>query len=117
MLNLCLSYNKLHNCIVHPVSNYYFQFPFKTHAQALKISLLKTGSVTDGEFSSLRTQGETRPLHLWQLIQDAKESLSQQSQQTLLRMLIKLGGKGIFVVYLLRDSFSVNTVLKLSSMK
>ena len=81
MLNLCLSYIKLHNCIVHSVSNYYYQFPCKAQTQALKISLLKTGSVTDGEFSSFRTQGETRLLHLWQLIHDAKESVSRQSQQ------------------------------------
>ena len=31
------------------------------------------GTVTDGEFCSLRSQGETRPLHIWQLIHDSKE--------------------------------------------
>ena len=70
-----------------------------------------------GEFSSLRTQGETRPLHLWQLIHDAKESVSRQSKHTLLKMLIKLGGKCIFFVYLLNESFLGDAILHLSPMK
>ena len=50
------------------------------------------GTVTDGEFNSLRTQGSTRPLHLWQLIHDAKESVSHQREQVLKAMLVKIGG-------------------------
>ncbi|KAI8511918.1 hypothetical protein Bbelb_110180 [Branchiostoma belcheri] len=44
-------------------------------------------TVTDGEFSTLRTQGETRPLHLWQVIHDARESVSKMSKTTLKRMM------------------------------
>ena len=50
------------------------------------------GTVTDGEFNSLRTQGSTRPLHLWQLKHDAKESVSHQREQVLKAMLVKIGG-------------------------
>lgn len=52
-----------------------------------------TGTVTDGEFCSLRSQGETRPLHLWQLIHDAKESVSRCSRKTLLDKLEQVGGE------------------------
>lgn len=51
------------------------------------------GGVSDGEFNSLRTQGATRPLHIWQLIHDAKESVSCQSERTLMAMLRKTGGE------------------------
>ena len=54
--------------------------------------ILLPGLVTDGEFSSLRTQGETRPLHIWQLIHDARESVSRLSRSTLLKMLVQTGG-------------------------
>ena len=46
--------------------------------------------VTDGEFDSLRTQGETRPVHIWQIIHDARESVSRQRAATLEKMLKKL---------------------------
>lgn len=46
------------------------------------------GTVSDGEFCSLRTQGETRALHVLQLIHDAKESVRKMSKQTLLQMLV-----------------------------
>jgi len=60
-----------------------------------KISLLSAliGAVSDGEFNSLRTQGATRPVHLWQLIHDMRESVNKQKKETLLRMLVKIGGK------------------------
>lgn len=45
--------------------------------------------VTDGEFNSLRTQGETRPVHIWQVIHDARESVSRQRAVTLEKMLKK----------------------------
>ena len=51
------------------------------------------GAVSDGEFNSLRTQGSTRPLHVWQLIHDAKESVSRQSERTLMAMLKRTGGQ------------------------
>ena len=53
--------------------------------------ILLPGLVTDGEFSSLRTQGEIRPLHIWQLIH-ARESVSRLSRSTLLKMLVQTGG-------------------------
>jgi len=57
------------------------------------MDLKPVGLVTDGEFNSLRTQGETRPLHIWQLIHDARESVSKVSRGTLLKMLIQIGGR------------------------
>jgi len=45
------------------------------------------GTVTDGEFCSLRSRGETRPLHLWQIIHDARDSVGKMSKTTLLKML------------------------------
>ena len=56
------------------------------------VNNISTGLVTDGEFSSLRTQGETRPLHIWQLVHDARESVSRLSRGTLLKMLVQTGG-------------------------
>eukprot|EP00058_Branchiostoma_floridae_P022052 XP_002607542.1 hypothetical protein BRAFLDRAFT_106490 [Branchiostoma floridae] len=49
--------------------------------------LLPVGTVTDGEFSTLRTQGDTRPLHLWQLIHDARKSVSKMGKANLKKML------------------------------
>ena len=43
--------------------------------------------MTDGEFCSLRSQGDNRPLHIWQLIHDAKEAVKRMSQKTLENML------------------------------
>jgi len=51
------------------------------------------GTVTDGEFCSLRSRGETRALHLWQLIHDARESVQKLRKKTLLEMLILIGSK------------------------
>ncbi|KAK3698611.1 hypothetical protein QZH41_014593, partial [Actinostola sp. cb2023] len=47
--------------------------------------------VTDGEFNSLRTQGETRATHIWQLLHDARQSVCRQTERTLLQMLTKTG--------------------------
>lgn len=55
--------------------------------------ILFPGLVTDGEFNSLRTQGETRPLHTWQLIHDARESVSRISKSNPLKRLIQIGGR------------------------
>jgi len=51
------------------------------------------GTVTDGEFCSLRSRGETRALHLWQLIHDARESVQKLSKKTLLEMLVLTGSR------------------------
>ncbi|CAC5378339.1 unnamed protein product [Mytilus coruscus] len=39
------------------------------------------GTVTDGEFNSLRSQGDTGPLHIWQLIHDCRERHSSKMKQ------------------------------------
>ena len=57
---------------------------------------ISLGAVSDGEFNSLRTQGSTRPLHVWQLIHDAKESVSRQSERTLMAMLKRIGGQFVY---------------------
>ena len=44
-------------------------------------------TVSDGEFCSLRAQGEKRELHVWQLIHDAKESVKKKRKTALLKML------------------------------
>ncbi|XP_062569843.1 uncharacterized protein LOC134231906 [Saccostrea cucullata] len=49
------------------------------------------GTVTDGEFNSLRTQGESGPLHIWQLVHDAKEAVRKMSKTTLQSMLTYAG--------------------------
>ena len=46
------------------------------------------GTTTDGEFCSLRSRGETRALHIWQIIHDVKDSVWRKSKATLLKMLI-----------------------------
>ncbi|KAI8502450.1 hypothetical protein Bbelb_200380 [Branchiostoma belcheri] len=50
-------------------------------------------SVTDGEFSSLRTRGETRPLHLWQLIHHARDSVFRSTRkETLKKKMVQIDG-------------------------
>ena len=56
------------------------------------IFTLSIGFVTDGEFNSLRTKGAKRPLHLVQLIRDARESVSKKSEQYLLKLIVRIGG-------------------------
>ncbi|XP_035696439.1 uncharacterized protein LOC118429887 [Branchiostoma floridae] len=53
--------------------------------------LTVVGTLTDGEFSSLRTQGGTRALHLWQLIHDAREGVSKMQRETLKKYLVQVG--------------------------
>ena len=57
------------------------------------------GTVTDGEFCSLRSRGETRALHLWQLpvIHDARESVQKLRKDTLLEMLIVTNSKLLYI--------------------
>lgn len=59
----------------------------------ISFSMILAGTVTDGEFCSLRSRGETRVLHLWQLIHDARESVQRLSKKTLLEMLIVINSK------------------------
>ncbi|XP_063448946.1 uncharacterized protein LOC134728306 isoform X2 [Mytilus trossulus] len=49
------------------------------------------GTVTDGEFNSLRSQGDTGPLHIWQLIHDSREAVRKMSKLTLISMLTYVG--------------------------
>lgn len=71
-----------------------FQFSiFEVDCAVFNLQYLFTGTVTDGEFTSLRTQGETRGLHIWQLIHDAREAVGRMSKKTLLEMLIPETGK------------------------
>ena len=58
-----------------------------------QVQLSLIGVTTDGEYCTLRSQGETRPLHLWQLIHDAKESVKKMKKETLLSMLLMVAGK------------------------
>jgi hypothetical protein len=56
------------------------------------IILFSLGFVTDGEFNSLRTKGEKRPLHVVELIRDARNSVSSKSGKTLLKLLVRTEG-------------------------
>lgn len=58
------------------------------------------GTVSDGEFCSLRTQGETTALHVWQLIRDAKESVKRMSKPALLEMLVFTHCKRFATMYI-----------------
>lgn len=51
-------------------------------------NLAVVGTTTDGEFSSLRTKGETRPLHLWQIIHDSRKKAKRINLKTLQEMII-----------------------------
>ncbi len=54
------------------------------------------GTSSDGEFCSLRTKGETRPLHLWQLIHDAREAVMRMTKKGLLEMLFVISCEFMF---------------------
>ena len=43
------------------------------------------GTVTDGEFFSLQSRGETRALHLWQLIHDARGKCTKVEKRHFVR--------------------------------
>ena len=51
-----------------------------------------TGQTTDNEFCTLRTQGHSRPLHLWQLIHDAREAVRAMKKATLEGMITPVEG-------------------------
>ena len=71
------------------------------------------GTVTDGEFCSLRSRGETRALHLWQLIHDARESVQKLRKDTLLEMLIVTNSKLLYInaILIKKQSGYVSTSL------
>ena len=58
-----------------------------------KANLKVVGTTTDGEFEQLRRRGDTRPLHIWQLAHDAKESVRKMNKTTLLQMLQLIQGE------------------------
>ena len=49
----------------------------------------------------MRSRGESRPLHLWQIIHDAKDSVGKMSRATLLDMLELVYGKNVDVIVFL----------------
>ena len=52
-----------------------------------------TGTVTDGEFSTLRTAGEDgTPTHISEIIKQARKTVSTRADSTLKKLLIKTGG-------------------------
>ena len=62
---------------------------------SIYVLIVYTGTVTDGEFCSLRTRGETRSLHVWQLIHDAREQARSMSKKKLEGcLLVQSGIKG-----------------------
>ena len=66
--------------------------------------------VTYGEFNSLRTQGETGPLHIWQLVHDSKEAVRKMSRNTLISMLTYAGGKHLILLFITEGSSQNVTV-------
>ena len=54
-------------------------------------------TVTDGEFCTLRTKGETIPLHVWQLIDDAWEKARNMTKKILEGCILAKSGKIIIL--------------------
>ena len=52
-----------------------------------------SGVGTDGEFHTLRTRGDSRALHLYQVIHDVKEGVKRMSVNTLRNLLYPGYGK------------------------
>ena len=48
------------------------------------------GFTTDGEWNSLRTKGNTRPLSVFQILSNARRKYAQKKQQTMIEMLSPL---------------------------
>ncbi|XP_078605180.1 uncharacterized protein LOC144878460 [Branchiostoma floridae x Branchiostoma japonicum] len=61
------------------------------HAEARKLGLIPVGDVTDGEFNSLRTLGNQRPIHIYEVIRQVKDSTRNTSPATILKFLRKVG--------------------------
>ena len=66
--------------------------------------LLHLGTVTDGEFCSLRTKGESRALHVWQLIHDARQQARNLSKKKLEGCLLAKSGIIVFVFFPIQGS-------------
>ncbi|XP_072044001.1 uncharacterized protein [Amphiura filiformis] len=56
-----------------------------------KCNLNCVGTVTDGEFATLRAKGTKRPVHIAQVISNVRKQVNQMRQKTLLQMLTKTG--------------------------
>ena len=53
-----------------------------------------TGTVTDGEFSTLRTKGDGgKVTHVAELMRESRSMVSSKAGSTLKKMLIKIGGE------------------------
>ncbi|CAH1242354.1 Hypp6614 [Branchiostoma lanceolatum] len=61
------------------------------HVEAKKLGLIPVGDVTDGEFNSLRTLGKERPIHIYEVIRQVKDSTRNTSAATILKFLRKVG--------------------------
>lgn len=57
----------------------------------VQLGLQVVGTVSDGEFVTLRTRGQTRSVHIWQLIHDARAIVSKFGKQKILEMLLLQG--------------------------
>ena len=56
-------------------------------------SFYRAGTVTDGEFSTLRTTDEGgQPTHISELIRISRKKVQAKSAGTLKKMLVKVGG-------------------------
>lgn len=62
-----------------------------------------SGTVTDEEFNSLRTQGESGPFHIWQVVHDSKEAVRRMSKTTLQSMLTYAGSRCLLHNYYLAN--------------
>ncbi|XP_064622698.1 uncharacterized protein LOC135484921 isoform X2 [Lineus longissimus] len=98
----------------HSIRDQYIRDFSKAIKQEMVSSgLCVVGTVTDGEFCSLRSMGETRPLHLWQLVHDAKQAVSRMNKQTLLEVLIPTNVFHDGVPVMIRENEVVPDTLKL----
>ena len=57
----------------------------------LTANISMIGMVTNGEFSSIRMRGNTRPLHVLQLKAEARSNISKVSVKSLLAFLTPTG--------------------------
>ena len=48
--------------------------------------------MTDGEFSTLRTKGTQREVHLYEIIRRVKTAVNKLSEKTMKAILTKVGG-------------------------
>lgn len=85
----------------------------KKHMTERGLSIV--GTTTDGEFCSLRSRGETRAIHLWQLIHDAKDSVRRKNRETLLKMLLVIdtAPDGRPIVEMPNSDIPVSVILEL----